>query len=201
MAALNALLQAQAEIRRRQITQSNGAGGGNGNRQGQDLSNLFDRELKRQQRTNYETKAQVETTPDQQDQKSSALDKIRDLAKRQEELNRQQQELAKGNLSPEERKRELEKLTREQEELRRQAEEAAKQLQQQQQQQQQPGSRGAQGSQGAQGAQQDLSRAMEQMRDACGAGTEGRRCGRSREGRRSRTPAAARRVADAERLA
>ena len=54
---------------------ANGAGGGNGNRQGQDLSNLFDRELKRQQRTNYETKAQVETTPDQQDQKSSALDR------------------------------------------------------------------------------------------------------------------------------
>jgi hypothetical protein len=165
MAALNALLQAQAEIRRRQITQSNGGGGGNGNRQGQDLSNLFDRELKRQQRTNYETKAQVETTPDQQDQKSSALDKIRDLAKRQEELNRQQQELAKNNLSAEEMKRQLEKLTREQEELRRQAEEAAKQLQQQQQQQQ--GSRGAQGSQGA---QQDLNRAMEQMRDAASQG-------------------------------
>ena len=173
MAALNALLQAQAEIRRRQITQSTGNGGGNGNRQGQDLSNLFDRELKRQQRTNYETKAQVETTPDQQEQKSSALDKIRDLAKRQEELARQQQELARSNLAAEEMRRQLEKLTREQEELRRQAEEAGKQLQQQQQQQQ--GSRGAQGSQGSQGsqeAQQELNRAMEQMRDAA---TQGQR--------------------------
>src|SRR3954470_12174417 len=165
MAALNALLQAQAEIRQRQVTQSNGGGGGNGNRQGQDLSNLFDRELKRQQRTNYENKAQVETTPEQQDQKSSALDKIRDLAKRQEELNRQQQELASSSLPAEERQRQLEKLTREQEELRRQAEEATKQLQQQQ---------GGQESKAAQGqsaqAQQDLSRAMEQMRDAAAQG-------------------------------
>ena len=65
MAALNALLQAQAEIRKRQVQQQqNSGGGGGGNRQSQDLSNLFDRELKRQQQTNYETKAQVETQPE-----------------------------------------------------------------------------------------------------------------------------------------
>ena len=65
MAALNALLQAQAEIRKRQVSQQQNSGGGNGgNRQSQDLSNLFDRELKRQQKTNYETKAQVETQPE-----------------------------------------------------------------------------------------------------------------------------------------
>ena len=76
MAALNALLQAQAEIRKRQVTQQqqNAGGGGVGNRQGQDLSNLFDRELKRQQRTNYETKAQVETQPEAA-KTDSALDK------------------------------------------------------------------------------------------------------------------------------
>jgi hypothetical protein len=168
MAALNALLQAQAEVRRRQLSQQNGNGGGNGNRQGQDLSNLFDRELKRQQKTNYESKAQVETTPDAQ-KDDGALDKIRDLARRQEELNKQQRDLANGGLSAEEMKRQLEKLTRDQEELRRQAEEAAKQL----------GDRargaegakdakgaGANGADGAKGAQQDLSRALEQMRDA-----------------------------------
>jgi hypothetical protein len=164
MAALNALLQAQAEIRRRQVQQQqNNGGGGNGNRQGQDLSNLFDRELKRQQQTNYETKAQVETRPDAP-KTDSALDRIKDLARRQEELNKQQRDLAKGGLSAEEMKRQLEKLTRDQEELRRQAEEAAKQLAEQQKGSQgSQGSRGAQGSQGAQGAIND---ALQQMRDA-----------------------------------
>jgi hypothetical protein len=182
MAALNALLQAQAEIRRRQITQSNGGGGANGNRQGQDLSNLFDRELKRQQRTNYESKAQVETTPDSQEQKGSALDRIRDLAKRQEELNRQQQELAKSRLPAEEMKRQLEKLTREQEELRRQAEEAAKQMAQQQASQGSKGSQGSQSAQGAEGARQDLGRAMEQMRDAAAQGQKDDAAGAAAKG-------------------
>src|SRR4030081_3641917 len=86
MAALNALLQAQAEIRKRQVTQQqNNGGGGNGNRQGQDLSNLFDREWKRQSQNSYETKAQVETQPDGP-KADSALDRIKDLARRQEEL-------------------------------------------------------------------------------------------------------------------
>ena len=105
MAALNALLQAQAEIRKRQVAQQqNNGGGGGGNRQSQDLSNLFDRELKRQQQTNYETKAQVETQPEAP-KTDSALDRIRDLARRQEELSRQQRELAKADLSAEEMKR------------------------------------------------------------------------------------------------
>ena len=56
MAALNGLLQAQAEVRRQQVMQqSNAAGSGGSNRADQDLSALFDKELQRQQRTNYET--------------------------------------------------------------------------------------------------------------------------------------------------
>ena len=55
MAALNGLLQAQAEVRRRQVMQqANASGSGGSNRAGQDLSALFDKELQRQQRTNYE---------------------------------------------------------------------------------------------------------------------------------------------------
>ena len=128
MAALNALLQAEAEIRRRQLTQQQSNGGSyGGGRQGQDLSNLFDRELKRQQKTNYENKAQIESTPETT-KSQSALDRIRDLAKRQEELTRRQRDLATGGLSADETKRQLEKLTREQEELRRQLEEASKQM-------------------------------------------------------------------------
>ena len=175
MAALNALLQAQAEIRRRQITQG-GSGGGNGNRQMQDLSNLFDRELKRQQKTNYESKAQVETQPDRQEQGSSALDKIRDLARRQEELSRRQKDLAASNADAEEKKRQLERLTREQEELAREAQEAQRaQSEQRAQRGQQQSSQSSQSSQGGrsgernqagQSGQQDLDRAVEQMREA-----------------------------------
>ena len=99
-------------------------------RQGQDLSALFDKELQRQQRTNYETRSQIETRPDREESES-ALDRIRDLARRQEELSRRQRELAKAALSAEEMKRQLEKLTREQEELRQQAEELAREMGQQ----------------------------------------------------------------------
>ena len=173
MAALNALLQAQAEIRRRQVAQQqNSSGSAGGNRQSQDLSNLFDRELKRQQRTNYETKAQVETQPETA--KDSALDKIRDLARRQEELNRRQKELGDRQLSAEERKRELEKLTREQEEIRRKAEEAAQQAQRE--------GRSAQGAQSAQGAEQDLKRAVEQMREAAAQGQQSDAAGAAAKG-------------------
>jgi hypothetical protein len=123
MAALNGLLQAQADVRRRQVTQqASGAGSGWGNRNEQDLSALFDKELQRQQRTNYETRPSVETQPDRE-KSDDALARIRDLARRQEDLSRRQAELAKANLSAEEMKRQLERLTREQTQLREQAEE------------------------------------------------------------------------------
>ena len=181
MAALNALLQAQAEIRKRQISQQQNNGSGNGgNRQSQDLSNLFDRELKRQQKTNYESKAQVETQPEAA-KSDSALDKIRDLARRQEELNRQQRELAEGKLSAEEAKRQLEKLTREQEELRKEAERAEQQLRQQRSADGAKGAesagakgaesgKGGQRADGAKGAEQDMKDALDQMRQAAEQG-------------------------------
>jgi archaellum component FlaC len=95
------------------------------------MSALFDKELQRQQRTNYESRSQVEERPDRSGAQDSALDRIRDLARRQEELNRRQRELAGANLSAEEMKRRLERLTREQAELREQAEALAKQQAQQ----------------------------------------------------------------------
>ena len=159
MAALNELLRAQAEVRKRQVQrQQNAMGGGRGsNRQQQDLSSLFDRELARQQSTNYETPNSTETR-EEQSSEESALDKIRELARRQDALNRQQQELAKrrAEMTEEELKRELEKLTREQTELRRQAEELSRQMQQggQQSQQQQSQQQGQQGQQGQQSRSQ-----------------------------------------------
>ena len=124
MAALNGLLQAQAEVRRQQVMQqSNAAGSGGSNRADQDLSALFDKELQRQQRTNYETRPSVETQPDRAESNDAALDRIRDLARRQEDLNRRLADLAGANLNTEEMKRQLERLTREQAELRQQTEE------------------------------------------------------------------------------
>lgn len=129
MAALQSLLQAQAEVRRRQVMQQQASGAGGMGRQGQDLSALFDKELQRQQRTNYETRSQIDERPDPQS--DSALDRIRDLARRQDDLSRRQRELAEAAVPAEERKRQLERLTREQTELREQVDELARQLNQQ----------------------------------------------------------------------
>jgi hypothetical protein len=125
MAALNGLLRAQAEVRRRQVTQGASGTGSGGNRSEQDLSALFDKELQRDQRTRYENRPSVETRQEDE-KKDSALDRIRELARRQEDLSQRQRELAQSNGSAEERKRQLETLTREQEELRRQLEDLAR---------------------------------------------------------------------------
>jgi hypothetical protein len=174
MTALNELLRAQAEVRKRQVQrQQNAMGGGRGsNRQQQDLSSLFDRELARQQSTNYETPSSSETR-EEQSEDDSALEKIRELARRQDALNRQQQELAKqrAQMAEEELRRELEKLTREQTELRRQAEELSRQLEQAKQnasgQQQASGQRSQRG-QGQQGAEnsRSLKEVSEEMQSA-----------------------------------
>ncbi len=164
MAALNGLLQLQADVRRRQVTQGAGAGNAWGNRVGQDLSALFDKELQRQQRNNYETRTAAEIKPDSGGSQSSALDRIRDLAKRQEDLNRRQRDLAQSNVSAEEMKRQLDKLTREQVQLREQAEELLRRNGQ--------GDASAQsGRQGGRGSAQpqgngDLRSAADQMRSA-----------------------------------
>lgn len=129
MAALNELRRAEAEILRREVQQqANGIGGGGADRQ--DVSSLFDRELARQQQTNYEMSDRPETGETPSD--AEALEKIRELARRQDALNRRQQELAKirANTPADQLRRELERLTREQSELRRQVEELARQVQQ-----------------------------------------------------------------------
>jgi hypothetical protein len=152
MTALDHLLKAQADVKKREVSQQQAGSGSAANRSNVDVSNLFDKELQRQDRTNYETKASAEQA---RDEASSALDKIRDLAKRQDELNRQQQDLTRNRaqMTVEEIQRELEKLTREQSDLRQRAEEIAQQMQQQGQQAGQPGQQNQQGSQSSQGSQ------------------------------------------------
>ena len=183
MTALNGLLQAQAEVRRREIAQqqNSNAGGRGSNRQTQDLSALFDKELQRQQRTNYEQRSQIEERAEQTQGNQEAADRIRDLAKRQEAINARQRELER--MAEEERKRELAKLTRDQEDLQRQAEALSREMGQssrsQQNEKNQQQSQGQQGQsqgqqQGQQGKQQKgqgssgMSGAAEQMRQAAG---------------------------------
>jgi hypothetical protein len=132
--ALGQLLKAAAEIRRRQVQRQQAqGGGGNGNRQQPDLSTLFDQELRKKQQTNYETPSTTEAK-NAQPQGEDPLSNIRELARRQEALSRQQRDLARNReqLSEEEVKRQLERLTREQNELREQAEQLSRQLQSQQ---------------------------------------------------------------------
>jgi hypothetical protein len=126
MRALNDLLRAQADVKRRQLSLDQSAAGaaGNNNRN-YDISTLFDRELRRQQQTSYETPRSGQTGPRSD---SSALDAIKDLARRQDELLRRQQNVVRAQTSPEELKRELEQLTREQSELRQLAGELERQM-------------------------------------------------------------------------
>ncbi len=119
MQALNALLEAQALVKQRQISRQQTAQGGPGNNnRNYDISTLFDRELQRLQETNYES---PQTRPGDQD---AMADRLKELARRQDELLRRQARL--GSLSDEGRRRELETLAREQAQLRQEAEELAK---------------------------------------------------------------------------
>jgi hypothetical protein len=128
--ALNHLLRAEAENRRRQVTRSQQAGNGGGqNRAEADLSALFDQELRKRQQTIYETPNSTEERADEQEQ--DPLQRIRELARRQDALNRQQRDLARNReqMNEEELKRQLERLTREQNDLRQQAQQLAQQVQ------------------------------------------------------------------------
>jgi hypothetical protein len=145
MEALNHLLRAQAEVKKREVTRQQSGSGNASNRSNYDLSTLFDRELQKQQQTNYENRS---TAEQRNDPNQSALDRVRELARRQDELLKKQQELARNrqNLTEEELRRQLERLTREQSDLRQEAEQLAKQMAS-------PSSQGSQGSRGSETSQ------------------------------------------------
>jgi hypothetical protein len=126
MQALNALLEAQALVKKRQVSRQQSAQGGPGNNnRNYDISALFDKELQRLQETRYETR---QTPGGQNSENEEALRKIAELARRQDEMLRRQQDLARQRLDDAEMARQLEKLTREQAELRQQAEELARRM-------------------------------------------------------------------------
>jgi hypothetical protein len=162
MEALNHLLKAQADVKKREVMRQQAGSGSGNNRSNYDMSSLFDKELQKQQETNYENKSS--TSESKEDANQSALDKIKDLARRQDELLKKQEELARkrAEMSEEELKRELEKLTRDQSELRQKAEELARQMSQQsasqqasssKQQDDKAGEKGQQGQKGQSGQQ------------------------------------------------
>src|SRR5262249_14371153 len=168
MDALSRLLKAQAEVKKREVIRQQAGSGAGSNRSNYDMSTLFDKELQKAQQTNYENR----TSAEQKDEAGqSALDKIKELARRQDELLKKQHELAnrREQMSEEEVKRALEQLTRDQSELRQKAEELARLMPQQ-------GGRGQEGK-GQEGKGQE------------GRGQEGRagqagRAGQGGEGRR-----------------
>ena len=122
--ALNQLLTAQAAVRRRQVSMQPGAG--SAGRQAQlDLSQLFDRELRREQETSYETGRQPGEPEDGEE--DEALARLRELARRQERINRDLDRTAETE-TEDERRRVLERLRREQQELRAEIEALAQRL-------------------------------------------------------------------------
>ncbi len=127
--ALTELMKAQANNRRWQMMQAGAGTRGEGDSGNQDLGSMFDHELKRQQRTNYEMPRSAGQR-DEDKQQSDALERVRQLAERQSELTRQQQDLARdrAKLGEDEVKRRLERLTREQSDLRQQVEQLARQM-------------------------------------------------------------------------
>ncbi|MGE0040227.1 MAG: hypothetical protein AB7H88_13690 [Vicinamibacterales bacterium] len=170
--ALEQILKAQADQQERQVAQ--GGGGGGGANSAPDLSTLFDQELRKRQETNYETPDSTESRPEEADANEDPLERIRELARRQEALNRDQRDLARkqDTLEEEELRRRLERLTRDQNALREQAEQVARQIEQQASRDGQPsGSRGSQsgssaGRNDSQAESERMRQISEEMRDA-----------------------------------
>ncbi len=167
MTAFNQLLRAQADMGPTQVTQQasrRGPGGGMGARE--DLSALFDRDLRRDQQTNYEHRSPSEA-PDEAREEDEVRRRLRALAERQAALNRQQEALAREPaLAAGERRRRLERLAREQEELRRRTEDLRRALAQAGE----AGDRRQQPGQSAAGAMRDAVERMQRAASELGQG-------------------------------
>ncbi|MGD8647293.1 MAG: hypothetical protein PVJ77_12220, partial [Desulfobacterales bacterium] len=132
--ALQAIMKAESESRSTTVQLARRGGGGGGGsqqlREREDLRQLFEMEMGRLE-NRYELPKQVAgSEPDSN--RDDTLEKLQDLARRQERLNRAQKDLARrqDRMTSEQRKRRLEELRREQEELRQAAEELSRQMSQ-----------------------------------------------------------------------
>ncbi len=188
MAAYNELLKLAAEETERQVTRQRGGGGGGGGRSGnQDLSALFDEELLRQQQSNYENRNAAGGAGQDAQKKDDALERVKALARRQDELAEKQRELARARaaMPAEELKRQLERLTKEQEQLRREAEQLAQQMQRDGQQGQQAQNGQNQSGQNQNGQQQSGGQQSGRQAGGQQAGQSGQSSGGSQSGQQA----------------
>jgi len=132
-AALQNIMKSESESRVTQVVVSRmqqGAAGAGGQdlREREDLRSLFEMEMGRLE-NRYEMPPQADVRQ-QQMEEDSVFKKLRELARRQERLNRAQQALSSplNQMSEEEKRRQLEQLRREQERLARDSDELSKQM-------------------------------------------------------------------------
>ncbi len=121
--AFHYLLKADALTRERQISTSRSAGAPANT---DELTQLFRDEMDRL-KSKYETLQQGDRQSMQQ-QMDEALQKIRELARRQQRLNDLNRQLARSHLTEEEKRREIKKLQRQQEQLNRDMQQAMRQM-------------------------------------------------------------------------
>ena len=126
--ALSQLLKAQVENRRRQVSQQRMRAGGGSGQSTVDLSALFDRELQREQQTNYELRSQGSEVEEKK--RSESLERVRELARRQNAISQEQRllERQKEQMNVEEMRQQLDRMTREQNDVRSEVEELNRQL-------------------------------------------------------------------------
>ena len=126
--AMQYILRAEAAINRIEISMQRGGGGGGraAQREREDLRELFEMELGELE-NRYET-PNSGGSPQQREE----MDRLQELARRQEGLTRAQRDLARreDRLSEEQKRRELQRLMRQQEQLARELEQELAQLQQ-----------------------------------------------------------------------
>jgi len=164
--ALHYLLKVDALIREYMVSQQR-------NNQGRssaplDMSDTSELELKRDD-NKYETLDQANQAQQQQETVDGSLQRVKDLARRQQQLNEQMRQQAnQAQRSEAEKKRELDRLTREQRQLRQQAEEMSRQLSQMSRQQEQQSSTSQQSPRQAQQSMQQASGSLRESSDEMG---------------------------------
>jgi len=120
------LLRAEAEITEVQLQRMQASGAGDAANL-DELSQLFDEEMDKL-KNKYETLNEAQQHQSEKEV-NEALEKVKELARRQEQYNQRLRDLARNQMAEEERKRQIEELRRQQEELRRETQELSRQVQ------------------------------------------------------------------------
>ncbi len=124
--AYNYLLKADAEVRRRDLQRGRASSGAEVQSQ-EEVQRLFADELDKMQ-SKYETLENNQRRSEER-QVSEALEKVRELAQRQQQLNDLNRDLARQKMAEEERRRQIARLRREQEALARETGELERRMQ------------------------------------------------------------------------